>query len=298
MKPLRKAVFPVGGLGTRFLPATKAMPKEMLPLVDKPLIQYAFDEAVAAGIEEFIFVTGRNKNIISNHFDTSYELERTLDEKSKSRELELTKGWLPKPGSVAFVRQQQPMGLGHAVWCARNFIQPDEPFAVLLADDVVLSQKSCLQQMREVHEANDGASVVAVEKVPADQISSYGVIRPEGDAAGKQVKMQDMVEKPKPADAPSDLAIIGRYILNYEIFDLLENQAAGAGGEIQLTDAMSSHAKQSDYFALQFDGRRFDCGSKLGFLEANLAFSLDREDMRAGVLDIMHGLTADKKKTA
>ena len=282
MKPLKKAILPVGGMGTRFLPATKAMPKEMLCLVDRPLIHYAFEEAREAGIEQFIFVTGRNKNIITNHFDNSYELEKKLSEKDKKTELDLTSSWMPEPGSIAFIRQQQPLGLGHAVWCARNFIEEDEPFAILLADDVVLSKKPCLQQMRELHEKSGGDSVVAVEEVPKQECSKYGVIKPKGefDVNTNSVMMEDMVEKPRPEDAPSNLAIIGRYILNGSIFKNLSEHNIGAGGEIQLTDAMAQQAKNSAYHAYKYEGTRYDCGSKIGFLEANIAFALEHDEIK------------------
>jgi len=288
-KKLRKAVFPVGGLGTRFLPATKVMPKEMLPIVDKPLIQYAYEEAVAAGIEQFIFVTGRNKNVINNHFDHSYELQQILDEKEKQTELELTKEWLPEAGNVAFIRQQEPLGLGHAVWCARNYIDDDEPFAVLLADDIVQSNTPCLKQMANIYNSQ-GGSIVAVNEVPPHKTNSYGVIVPSGDTTQNIIPMQDMVEKPEPANAPSNLAIIGRYILNGGIFKHLQEGKIGAGGEIQLTDAMAAMAKTDNYYAYKFEGKRYDCGNKLGYLEANLAYALQRSDMYDGVKDIVKSL--------
>ena len=235
-KTVRKAIFPVGGLGVRFLPATKAMPKEMLPVVDKPLIQYAVEEAQAAGIEEFIFVTGRGKSAIEDHFDRSFELQSTLAERGRRRELALIEAILPVPGQVAYIRQQEPLGLGHAVWCARHLVQ-DEPVAVLLADDLILSKRPCLQQMVEVH-GRVGGNLVAVMEVGREQTSRYGVLRP-GRSEGPLVEVRGLVEKPKPEAAPSNLAVIGRYILEPGVFALLERQERGAGGEIQLTDAMA-----------------------------------------------------------
>lgn len=292
IKPLRKAVFPVGGLGTRFLPATKAMPKEMLPVVDKPLIQYAFEEAQEAGIEQFIFVTGRNKNIISNHFDHSYELQAILGEKEKKTELRLTKDWLPKAGQVSFTRQQEPLGLGHAVWCARNLVG-DEPFAVLLADVIIQSEMACLAQMKEVYD-KFGGSVIAVGEVEKKDVSKYGIIEPEGQVkkGQKVIEIKGMVEKPKPENAPSNLAITGRYILEPEIFSYLESSKTGAGGEIQLTDAMARMLKNNDFRALKFAGREFDCGDKAGFLEANIAFALERQDLRQDVKNLLKKYSA------
>lgn len=281
MKPLKKAVFPVGGLGTRFLPATKAMPKEMLPVIDKPIIQYAFEEAKAAGIEQFIFITGRNKNILTNHFDHSYELQKILSEKDKKEELRQTKEWMPEAGSIAFIRQQEALGLGHAIWCARNFIEDDEPFAVLLPDELMHSKIPCLTQMKKLH-AKTGGNIIAVDEVPKNQTQNYGII-----GIGKNGKIEKMVEKPTPAKAPSNLAIIGRYILNGSIFSYLENTAKGAGGEIQLTDAMAKMLKSQDFYAHQFDGKRFDCGSKAGFLEANIALSLERADLKMDMKKIL-----------
>src|SRR5688572_16900732 len=228
MKKLKKAIFPVGGLGTRFLPATKAMPKEMLTLVDKPIIQYVFEEAIAAGFEEFIFITGRNKNILTNHFDHSYELQKILSEKDKKEELSQTTGWMPEPGSIAFIRQQEPLGLGHAVWCARHFIADDEAFAVLLPDEVMMSPKPCLQQMREAYEKT-GGSIIAVGEINKKDSDKYGIIIPESEMKGSSIKVKGMVEKPKPADAPSNLAIIGRYILDAGIFKYLAKAEKGAG---------------------------------------------------------------------
>ena len=281
---IRKVVFPVGGLGTRFLPATKAIAKEMLPVVDKPLIHYAFDEAREAGIEQFIFVTGRNKNAITNHFDNSYELQRILTDKNKQKELELTKQWMPQAGKIIFTRQQEPLGLGHAVWCARHWIG-DEPFAVILADDLVLSQKPCLKQMIDAYEQAPG-NMAAVMDVPREKTSSYGILD-ISEEKGDLVKATGLVEKPKPEDAPSTLSIIGRYILQPGIFDELEKGKPGAGGEIQLTDAISRMIGSTDFHGYRFEGVRYDCGQQAGFLEANIAFAMQREDLREAVKEFL-----------
>jgi UTP--glucose-1-phosphate uridylyltransferase len=282
---IRKAVFPVGGLGTRFLPATKAMPKEMLPVVDKPLIQYAVEEAQHAGIEEFIFVTGRSKTAIEDHFDHSYELETTLKERGKNAQVIAVNSWMPRPGQVAYTRQQVPLGLGHAVWCARNLVG-DEPFAVLLADDLILADKPCLTQMVEAHEETDG-NVVAVMEVARELTNRYGILDIEQDD-GRLVKMRGVVEKPEPAKAPSNLSIIGRYILQPEVFDHLARIGRGAGNEIQLTDALAELIRGNKPFhGLRFAGRRFDCGDKVGFLQANIAFALSRPDMSEAVKQIL-----------
>jgi UTP--glucose-1-phosphate uridylyltransferase len=282
---VRKAVFPVGGLGTRFLPATKAMPKEMLPVVDKPLIQYAVEEAQAAGIEEFIFVTGRSKTAIEDHFDHSYELEDTLKERQKQSELRNIESWMPRPGQVAYTRQQNPMGLGHAVLCAKNLVG-NEPFAVLLADDLVLAQKPCLKQMTEAYEETQ-ANLVAVMEVPREHTNRYGILDIERDD-GRLVKVKGVVEKPAPKDAPSTLSIIGRYILQPDVFDHLARLDRGAGGEIQLTDALAKLiAAKRPFCGLRFEGKRFDCGDKAGFFEANLAFALARPDMKDAVQRIL-----------
>jgi UTP--glucose-1-phosphate uridylyltransferase len=283
---VRKAVFPVGGLGTRFLPATKAMPKEMLPVVDKPLIQYAVEEARAAGIEEFIFVTGRSKTAIEDHFDHSYELERTLRERNKNAQIEAVNSWMPDPGQIAYTRQQNPLGLGHAVWCARNLIG-DEPFAVLLADDLILADKPCLQQMVEAHEET-GGNIVAVMDVPREHTDRYGILDVARDE-GRMVFAKGVVEKPGPKNAPSTLSIIGRYILQPEVFDHLGRIGRGAGDEIQLTDAIAELIRNNHhpFIGLRFDGRRFDCGDKVGFLEANIAFAIARPDMRDAVRRIL-----------
>jgi UTP--glucose-1-phosphate uridylyltransferase len=265
---IKKAIFPVGGLGTRFLPATKAMPKEMLPVVDKPLIQYAVEEAAAAGIEEFIFVTGRNKTAIEDHFDHSFELEAALQAKGKSDALNLVKAMMRGPGAVQYVRQQQAAGLGHAVWCARHLVG-DDPVAVLLADDLILGQ-SCV---REMIEAYDGGNMVAVMDVPRDQTGAYGIITPGGDD-GHVVDVRGLVEKPRPDKAPSTIGVVGRYIITPEVFTTLDSQERGAGGEIQLTDALAKQIGSTPFQGLRFSGERFDCGSKIGFLQANIAFGL------------------------
>jgi len=283
--PVRKAVFPVGGLGTRFLPATKAMPKEMLPVVDKPLIQYALEEARAAGIEEFIFVTGRSKSAIEDHFDHSYELETTLRDRGKTKEIADINAWMPKPGQVAYTRQQQPMGLGHAVWCARDLVG-DEPFAVLLADDLILGKTPCLKQMVDAR-AKTGGNVVAVMDVPRAHTRRYGVLDVERDD-GSLVSVKGLVEKPAPEKAPSTLSIIGRYILEPEVFAHLGRIGKGAGNEIQLTDALARMiGGNKPFHGLRFEGRRFDCGDKVGFLQANIAFALARPDMAADVKKIL-----------
>ena len=270
---VKKAIFPVGGLGTRFLPATKALPKEMLPVVDKPLIQYAIEEAVEAGIEEFIFVTGRNKTAIEDHFDHSVELESVLLEKGKDSALDVVRKMMRAPGSVAYVRQQDPAGLGHAVWCARHLVG-NEPVAVLLADDLVLGAPA----LKEMVQAYQGGNMVAVMDVPKDETSAYGIIT-AGKDDGTIVSIEGLVEKPAPEKAPSQIAVIGRYIIEPEVFTALGNQQAGVGGEIQLTDALATRIGISDFAGYRFSGQRFDCGSKIGFQKANLAFSLEREDM-------------------
>ena len=283
-RPIRKAIFPVGGLGTRFLPATKALPKEMLPVVDKPLIQYAVEEARAAGIEEFIFVTGRGKSAIEDHFDHSTELSDALMARGKMAELDSVKDMLLEPGQVAYIRQQEPLGLGHAVWCARNFAR-DEPVAVLLADDLVLAEVPCLAQMIEAH-AEVGGNLAAVMEVPREHTDRYGILDVIDDD-GRLAKARGLVEKPKPQEAPSTLSIIGRYILDPEVFVELDRQEPGAGGEIQLTDAMARTIDRVPFHGLRFTGTRFDCGSKAGFLEANIVFALDRPDLRAEVREIL-----------
>jgi UTP--glucose-1-phosphate uridylyltransferase len=272
MKPIRKAVLPVAGLGTRVLPATKTIPKEMLPVFDRPAIQYVVDEALAAGIEHFVFVTGRNKGAIEDYFDTAYELEATLRAKDKAAILRDIEDTRPVPGSMSFVRQQSPLGLGHAIWCARDIIGTD-PFAVLLPDVLVQSRPSCLAQMIEAYNET-GGNIIAVEAVPADQVDKYGVIDPSG-RIGNRLRMNGMVEKPPVGSAPSNLAITGRYILQGEIFRFLADQAAGAGGEIQLTDAMARLMKTQDFHAVEYVGQSYDCGSKLGYLRASIAYALN-----------------------
>jgi UTP--glucose-1-phosphate uridylyltransferase len=286
---VRKAIFPVGGLGTRFLPATKAMPKEMLPVVDKPLIQYAVEEAQAAGIENFIFVTGRGKHAIEDHFDVSFELDTMLRERGRTDLLSAIRSWMPPPGQISYTRQMEPLGLGHAVWCARHLIG-NEPFAVLLADDLVLAQTACLKQMVDVH-GDIGGSVVAVMDVPREQTNRYGILDVESDD-GRLASIRGLVEKPDPAEAPSTLSIIGRYILQPEVFDHLDKQEKGAGGEIQLTDAMAATLGDEPFHGLRFDGRRFDCGDKAGFLEATIAFALSREDLAPAVREILKSYAA------
>ncbi|NQW10680.1 MAG: UTP--glucose-1-phosphate uridylyltransferase GalU [Alphaproteobacteria bacterium] len=278
--PVRKAIFPVGGLGTRFLPATKSMPKEMLPVVDKPLIQYAVDEAREAGIEEFIFVTGRGKAAIEDHFDHAYELQDMLSSRGKIDALNLVKATIPEPGALAYVRQQEPLGLGHAVWCGRNFVG-SEPVAVLLADDLILNGVGCLKQMIDAYETV-GGNMVAIMEVEPEQTANYGVITP-GDIDGRLVEVRGLVEKPKPEDAPSNFAVIGRYILQPNVFADLGRMEQGAGGEIQLTDALARQLGLQPFNGFRFEGRRFDCGSKVGFLEANIAFALDRDDLKDDV---------------
>ena len=275
-KRVRTAVFPVAGLGTRFLPATKAMPKEMLTVVDRPLIQYAVDEAREAGIEHFVFITGRNKSVIEDHFDKQFELEHTLASRGKSHALEELGRDLPQAGQASFTRQQEPLGLGHAVWCARELVG-DQPFALLLPDMLFRAQPGVLKQMMAAYESNAG-NVIAVEEVAPAEVSSYGIVG-RGKGPDEAFRITSMVEKPKPADAPSNLMIAGRYILQPEIFALLAQGVRGAGGEIQLTDAMQILMKQQSFTGVKYDGRVFDCGSKIGFLAANVVFALDRPDI-------------------
>ena len=278
MKPVRKAVFPVAGLGTRFLPATKAMPKEMLPVVDRPLIQHVVDEARQAGIEHFIFVTGRNKGVIEDHFDRQFELEMTLLERQKNVALDALKQELPSPGSTSFTRQQEPLGLGHAVWCARELVG-DEPFALLLPDVLVQHERGCLAQMIDAaNEIGGRANIVAVEEVPFERVDQYGVVG-VGERKGRVFSITSMVEKPPRERAPSNLILTGRYILQPEILKLLATQARGAGNEIQLTDAMIELSRTQPFYGLKFEGRSFDCGSKVGFLAANVSYALARPDI-------------------
>ena len=286
MKPIRKAILPVAGLGTRFLPATKAMPKEMLPVVDRPLIQHVVDEARQAGIEHFIFVTGRNKGVIEDHFDRMYELDATLQARGKKAEMDILARDQPEAGSVSFTRQQAPLGLGHAVWCARDIVG-NEPFAVVLPDELVLNTPGCLKQMIEAaSKLGEKSNLIAVEEVPAHLTHQYGICG-VGKRAGKLFEVDGMVEKPAKGTAPSNLSITGRYILQPEIFRILETQERGAGGEIQLTDAMIGLAKTQSFYGVEFDGERHDCGSKAGFLRANIAFGMARADLRDGLREEM-----------
>ena len=277
MTTVRKVVFPVAGLGTRMLPATRVLPKEMLPVIDKPIIQYALEEAAAAGCEQFIFVTGRGKSIIEDHFDRAFELFQTLEEKQKRTALEQLTYETPEPGKVLFTRQQEPRGLGHAVWCARHLVE-GEAFGVILVDDLIHSETPCMGQLAGAH-AKTGGNVVAVMEVPDEQTKRYGIVDP-GAREGDLVEVRGLVEKPDPADAPSRLAVIGRYILTPQIFDHLSRHRPGAGGEIQLTDAMESLIGRQPFHGLRFEGRRFDCGDKMGYLEAIVALGLEREDLR------------------
>ena len=290
MKKLRKAVLPVAGLGTRFLPATKAVAKEMLPVVDKPLIQYAVEEARAAGIEQFCFVTGRGKVALVEHFDIAYELEATLKARDKADALELLETASAMPGSIVTVRQQVPLGLGHAIWCARAFVG-DDPFAILLPDDLVLAETSWVKQLADAYEAT-GGNVVAVEEVPREQTHRYGILK-TGKDDGTLVEVQGLVEKPKPEDAPSNLSIIGRYVLLPEVIAEIARFEKGAGGEIQLTDAMARLIGRQPFHGLRCTGKRFDCGDKAGFLEAQIAFALARPDLAPAVRSFLKTYAAD-----
>lgn len=279
-KPLKKAVLPVAGLGTRFLPATKAMAKEMLPVVDKPLIQYAVEEARAAGIEQFCFITGRGKTAIVEHFDVAYELERTLEARNKEAELALLRDAAVEPGSIVTARQQVPMGLGHAIWCARTFVGED-PFAILLPDDLMLCDEPCMAQLARAY-AETGGNVVAIEEVPRERVNRYGVLDVEADM-GRLVSVKGLVEKPPVDQAPSNLTIIGRYVLMPEVIGHLARMERGAGGEVQLTDSMAKLIGQQPFHGVRYEGRRFDCGDKAGWLEAQLAFALRRPDLAPAV---------------
>jgi UTP--glucose-1-phosphate uridylyltransferase len=287
---IRKAVFPVAGLGTRFLPATKAVPKEMLTIVDRPVIQIVVEEAREAGIEQFIFVTGRNKSVIEDHFDKPYELEETLRRRGKASELEVLRGHLPDAGQTSFTRQQDPLGLGHAVWCARHLVG-NEPFALLLPDMIIHAKPGCLKQLIDVYDRT-GGNIIAVEAVPEDSVHRYGVVA-KGATHGNAFEITGMVEKPDRAAAPSNLIISGRYILQPEIFSQIETQERGAGGEIQLTDAMIALRARQKFFGLEFEGRTYDCGDKVGFLMANVAYGLDHEELgplfRAALKDYLAG---------
>ena len=279
-KPLRKAVLPVAGLGTRFLPATKAMAKDMLPVVDKPLIQYAIEEARAAGIEQFCMVTGRGKTALVEHFDVAFELEATLRERNRKEALAVLEATRVEPGSMVTVRQQVPLGLGHAIWCARAFIG-DDPFAILLPDDLVLSENPCLGQLADAYRQT-GGNVVAVTEVPRAHTNRYGILD-IGQDDGKLVEVKGLVEKPDPKDAPSNLSIIGRYVLMPEVIGHLSRMERGAGNEVQLTDGMARLIGQQPFHGLRYEGRRFDCGDKIGFLEAQIAFALKRPEMADAV---------------
>ncbi|MCA1662038.1 MAG: UTP--glucose-1-phosphate uridylyltransferase GalU [Novosphingobium sp.] len=287
-KPIRKAVFPVAGLGTRFLPATKAIPKEMLPVIDRPLIQYAVDEAREAGIEQMIFVTGRGKTALIDHFDMAFELETTMRDRAKDMEaLEPTR---LRPGNLATVRQQVPLGLGHAIWCARGIVG-EEPFAILLPDELMIGSPGCMKQMVAAYE-EVGGNLISVLEVPREEVSSYGVITP-GARDGALTEVKGLVEKPKAEDAPSNLIVSGRYILQPEVMRTLEGQEKGAGGEIQLTDAMARMIGSQPFHAVTFAGKRYDCGSKAGFVEATLAIALERDDLRDEVRKIARRLLGD-----
>lgn len=281
---IRKAIFPVAGLGTRFLPATKAMPKEMLPVVDKPLIQYAVEEALEAGIEQIVFVTGRGKSALEDHFDYSYRLQTNLHEKGKNLLLEKVMNIVPESGTIIYTRQNEAKGLGHAIWCARDVVG-DEPFAVLLADDLIKSKKPVLKQMINEFDRVRGA-IAAVEEVDPSDTDKYGIVD-SVEMGNALVQVKGMVEKPKPQDAPSNLAIIGRYILTPKIFDILSNTKKGAGGEIQLTDAMVTLMETQPVFGYRFEGERFDCGSKAGFQKANFAFCMDNEQIKNELLEFV-----------
>jgi UTP--glucose-1-phosphate uridylyltransferase len=288
-KPIRKAVFPVAGLGTRFLPATKAIPKEMLPIIDRPLIQYAVDEAREAGIEQMIFVTGRGKTAIVDHFDIAFELEATMRDRDKA--LEVLEPTRLLPGNLVTVRQQVPLGLGHAIWCARAIVG-DEPFAIFLPDELMIGEPGCMKQMVDAYR-EVGGNLISVLEVPHEEVSSYGVIAPGRRVDGFGAALTEvlgLVEKPRIADAPSNLIISGRYILQPEVMRTLEGQEKGAGGEIQLTDAMARMIGTQPFHAVTFAGRRFDCGSKTGFVEATLAMALEREDMADDVRAIARRL--------
>lgn len=280
MTKIRKAVFPVAGLGTRFLPATKAIPKEMLTVVDRPVIQYVVDEARAAGIEHLIFVTGRNKSAIEDHFDIQFELNHTLAERGKDDALAMLTSMQPQAGQVSYTRQQEPLGLGHAVWCARELVG-DEPFALLLPDMIMQSEPGCMKRMVDLY-GKTGGNVVAVEECDPQQTHKYGIVG-RGKDVDAGFEITGMVEKPKPEDAPSNFFLNGRYILQPDIFSILKNQERGAGNEIQITDAMLTLLEEQPFYAYRFEGETFDCGSPEGFVEANLAFALAREDMREKV---------------
>ena len=288
LKPLKKAVLPVAGLGTRFLPATKALAKEMLPVVDRPLIQYAIDEAREAGIEQFCLITGRGKTAIVEHFDVAFELEKTLEERGKLDVLAELRAQAIQPGDMVTVRQQVPMGLGHAIWCARTFIG-DDPFAILLPDDLMQCEVSCTKQLADAYRET-GGNVVAIEEVPRERVNKYGVLDVAEDK-GRLVSVKGLVEKPSPEKAPSNLTIIGRYVLMPEVMEHLSRMERGAGGEVQLTDGMASLIGKQPFHGLRYEGRRFDCGDKAGFLEAQIAFALKRPDMAPAVREFLKRYT-------
>lgn len=276
-KKVKKIVLPVGGLGTRFLPATKSMPKEMLPVFNKPIIQYAYEEAIMAGIEDFIFITGRNKNAINNHFDHAFELQTVLSNKEKKEQLDVTQNWLPEAGKIAFIRQQQALGLGHAIWCARNFIN-DEPFAVILADEMLLAKpRGFLKEMLDIYyeKEEEKLNLIGTYQVEESETDKYGIVK-----LGDNSEVQDLVEKPDPKDAPSNLAIVGRYILQPEIFSVLEHQKPGSGNEVQLTDAIKTLITDvgQKVYSAEFKGDRYDCGSPIGWLEANIAYAYENAE--------------------
>ncbi len=288
MKPIKKAVFPVAGMGTRFLPATKVVPKELFPVVDRPLLQYAVDEALEAGIEQMIFVTGRGKDLIESHFDLAYELEHTMDSRSKDKTA--LRGTRLKPGNAVFVRQQEPLGLGHAIWCARDIVG-DEPFAIFLPDEFMVGSPGCMKQMVGAYEKLGGNVVCALE-IPMEDTPSYGVIDP-GYRDGPVTEVKGLVEKPAAGTAPSNLILPGRYILQPEVMRILETQEAGAGGEIQLTDAMAQMIGKQAFHGLTFDGKRYDCGSKVGYVEANFALALAHPEIGADIREVAGKLLAE-----
>lgn len=282
IKPVKKAILPVAGLGTRFLPGTKAVPKEMLNIVDRPVLQYIVDEAIAAGIEHIVFVTGRNKGVIEDYFDIQYELNDTLKSRGKNVELEMLNSIQPKAGATSFTRQQEPLGLGHAVWCARDIVG-DDPFALLLPDMVMQDKRGCLSGMMDVYNQS-GGNIISVEEVAMEDAHQYGVVGIGKDVEGG-FEITDMVEKPARGTEPSNLFINGRYILQPEIFDILETQERGAGNEIQLTDGMLKLAAKQDFFGYRFQGNTYDCGTKRGFILANVAYAMERDDIRPNVID-------------
>lgn len=292
IKPVRKAVIPAAGLGTRFLPATKATPKEMLPIVDTPTIQYIIEEALNSGIEDVLIITGRSKRAIEDHFDRNVELELTLKSKGKEEELEQIRRI--SDVRIHYIRQKEPKGLGHAIWCAQHFVG-DEPFAVLLGDDVVDNEKPALRQLLDVY-AKTGASVLGVQEVPLEKVSAYGIVDAKPTEDGRTFLVKDMVEKPAVAKAPSRLAVLGRYVINPEIFAILEETKPGAGGEIQLTDALKVLAGQQDMYAYNFEGRRYDVGDKQGFLEATVEMALKRSDLREKFLTYLQGIVAKESR--